>query len=88
MSFPEPETSEEWQQVVDVAHACLALDAAQKYGLVERRAYGGIEDGAIIEGSGVRTERCEEVLARGAELGYKPRDDAIERFIQAWDDLL
>lgn len=65
----DPETPEQWQYVVDQAHALLALDSAQQYGLVRSNV-------------AVQVDRCRELLARGAELGYTPAPDAIDRFVQ------
>lgn len=55
----DPSSADEWQAAVDAADFYLSLDAARKYGLVT----GGPQ---------VNVERCEEVLQRGAELGYQP----------------
>lgn len=63
----DPETPEEWQEAVDCAHGALALEAARQYGFVKG-------------GPRVNTERCEEILAAGAELGVTPLSDAVERF--------
>jgi hypothetical protein len=62
-----PITPKEWQDAVDAAHACLALDAARQYGLAEG-------------GAAVDVDRCVEILERGAELGITPGSFAIERF--------
>ena len=77
-----PKTPEQWQEAVDAAYACLVLDAAVGYGLVERERIGGVNDGERIAFSGVNTDRCLELLERGAELGYTPTDDAGERFVR------
>jgi hypothetical protein len=58
----------EWQDVVDAAAVCLALDSARLYGLV-------------VGGPGVDVERCEEILAAGKARGVLPSPDAIERWI-------
>jgi hypothetical protein len=78
---PDPETPSEWQDAVDGAHAALALHAAHEYGLIARVEYGGPRDGMEIGDAGVNVERCEEILIRGAEMGYTPSEDAIERFV-------
>lgn len=56
----DPTTPDEWQEAVDAASVCLAVDAARKYGLVT----GGPE---------IDLDRCEEILRRGAELDIEPR---------------
>lgn len=65
----DPETPAEWQEAVDSAYAWIAFESARIYGLVE----GGPD---------VDIERCAEILAAGAERGYRPADDAIERLLQ------
>jgi len=64
----DPETPEQWQDAVDAANACLAPDSARQYGLVE----GGPK---------IDVDRCDEILRRGALLGYRPSPDAVERSI-------
>ena len=64
----DPETREEWQEAVDAAHVCLAIDSARKYGLI-------VTSLAIDEG------RCLETIRRGALYGVSPSDDAIERLL-------
>lgn len=66
-----PDTPTQWQEAVDAAHACLALEAARLYGLV-------------TGGPPVNVGRCEEILAQGRTRGYAPADDAVERFAQSW----
>ena len=68
MTTPTPT---EWQDAVDWADVFLTVDSAVKYGL-------------ITGGPGVDIARCEKLLARGAELGYRPADDAIERLLPQW----
>lgn len=68
--FVIPRLPREWRAAVDAAHACLAIDAARNYGLITT----GIE---------VDVARCELILARGKELDYLPRPEAIENFIRA-----
>ncbi len=58
----EPRTPEEWQEAVDSASLHLLIDAGEKYGLVYRSSLVA------------NAERCEAILARGRELGYRPRD--------------
>jgi hypothetical protein len=63
-----PRTTVEWQEAVDAAEACLALESARMYGLVT----GGPE---------VNVERAQALLINGGKRGIYPRPDAIERFI-------
>ena len=65
----EPQTEEEWQEAVDLAHAALSFDAAKQFGLLT----GGPE---------VFTERCREILHRGAKRGTRPSKNAIARFVE------
>lgn len=65
MTVRNPNTPAEWQATVDAADFMLSLDAARKYGLVA----GGPE---------VNVQRCEDILQRGAEAGYRPRPDDLE----------
>lgn len=67
----DPETPEQWQLAVDAAHACLALDSAKQYGLIEG-------------GPRIDVERCVEILEGGEKLGYHPSKTAIEDFIRSW----
>lgn len=62
----EPGTPEEWQQAVDAAYACLALDSARRYGLIQG-------------GPSVDVARCEEILRQGATRGICPNESAIDR---------
>jgi len=64
----DPTAPQEWQEAVDSARVMLALASARFYGLVEG-------------GPTVDVTRCEEILARGAALGYLPAPDAVERYI-------
>lgn len=69
MSKPhDPQTDTEWQDAVDSAYACLALDSARLYGLV-------------TGGPTVNVERCEEILTRGKARGVEPAPDAVERIM-------
>lgn len=69
----EPITDEQWQEAVDMAHACILLDAATKYGLV-------------TGGPRINVERCQELLDRGKARGTFPRPDAVERFIRSYNE--
>lgn len=64
-----PRTNAEWQDAVDAAHGALTLHAARLYGLVT----GGPE---------VNVERCEAILAGGAQRGIMPAPNAIHRFME------
>jgi hypothetical protein len=66
-----PRTSAEWQEAVDMAHACLALDSARQYGLV-------------TGGPGVNVARCIDILDEGKRRGVAPSPDAIENFVKAF----
>jgi hypothetical protein len=69
-TYREPQTPAEWQEAVDIAEACLLLDASRQYGLV-------------VGGSPVNVARCEEVLRRGRELGVTPAADCVDKFVLA-----
>jgi hypothetical protein len=60
----------QWQDLVDLAHAGLALDSARQYGL--------IEGGPVIN-----QNRCIELLRAGEKRGYRPSPDAIQKFVAA-----
>lgn len=66
-----PETPQEWQLAVDLAEFYLLTDSAEQYGLVT--------------GPKVNVQRCEDILARGRERGFRPRDHRTlcEEFIPA-----
>jgi len=64
-----PKTTAEWQEAVDAAHGCLALDAARQYGLV-------------TGGPAVNVDRAVELLRQAKLRKIFPRPDAIERFVQ------
>lgn len=64
----DPENPEQWQEAVDLAEAMLQIDSARQYGL-------------ITGGPRVDAERCAELLARGAELGYRPDREAVDAVI-------
>jgi hypothetical protein len=70
MDLELPATDEEWQSLVDECEGAIALDAAQKYGLVT----GGPE---------VNVERCLAYLKLGAKRGFHPRADAPQRYALA-----
>ncbi len=65
-----PKTDAEWQEAVDGAEACLALDSARQYGL-------------ITGGPKINAARCDKILAMGRARGVRPAPDAIERFCGA-----
>lgn len=62
----DPQTREEWQDVVDACEFLLQLDSARQYGLIK----GGPE---------CNVERCEELLDRAKHQGIYPREDFLER---------
>lgn len=55
----DPETTEEWQEAVNLSDLYLRVDSARAYGLLT----GGPE---------VDTERCQEILDRGAKKRIHP----------------
>ena len=66
----DPLTSPEWQEAVDSAAFFRALEDSKMYGL--------IQGGPIVN-----LRRCNELLERGAELGYRPAplNDLIDRYL-------
>jgi hypothetical protein len=66
----DPSTAVEWQEAVDLASGMLAVEAARLYGL-------------ITGGPKIIVARREEILSRGAHLGYTPRPEAIEEVATA-----
>jgi hypothetical protein len=67
----DPQTPEEWQEAVNGACVMLMVDSARQYGLV----FGGPE---------VNVERCDELLARGKQLGVVPdENEALIQFIRS-----
>ena len=68
----DPVTPQEWQSAVDAAEASLLLDAARTYG-------------AVTGGPEVDVQRGEQLLVEGAERGFTPTVDAIERFLAAFN---
>jgi hypothetical protein len=67
----DPKTTDEWQDAVDIAYACLHIHSARLYGLI----HGGPR---------VNADRCAQVLELGKARKIFPRDGAIERFVAAW----
>jgi hypothetical protein len=57
----DPTNAAEWQEAVDHAHFFLLLDSARQFGL-------------ITGGPAIDVERCEEILEKGAALGYTPKE--------------
>lgn len=66
----DPQTSVQWQEAVDLAYGCLAIDSVRQYGLV-------------TGGPTINVERCDEILKRGRELGYTPREGAAKELVIA-----
>jgi hypothetical protein len=64
----DPKTTDEWQQAVDAAHACLMIHDAKLYGL-------------ITGGSAINADRCIQILELGKARRIYPSPDAMERFI-------
>ena len=65
----DPAGSVQWQEAVDLADALLLLDSARAYGLVSG-------------GPAVNIERCDDILKRGHDLGFRPTKDAIKRLLR------
>jgi hypothetical protein len=63
----DPRTPKEWREAVDAAEFYTCMDSARQYGLIEG-------------GPTVNLDRCDEILKRGAELGYRPRP--IEQLVE------
>lgn len=63
-----PKTSDDWQVAVDVAYCMLVLDSCKQYGLLT----GGLK---------INQDRCSMIMEMGEQKGYKPSDDAVERFV-------
>jgi hypothetical protein len=66
-----PRTPAEWQEAVDGAEACLLLDSARQYGLIEG-------------GPGVNVDRCVGILEHGRARGIVPTTEGVERMIAAF----
>lgn len=62
----DPVTPADWRQAVDLAATLLAIESSRRYGLVE--------GGPVIN-----VGRCDDILAKAAEMGIVPSLDAIER---------
>lgn len=62
----QPQTTQEWQEAVDIAHVWLLVDSARQYGLVT----GGPE---------IDVNRCLELLEQGRQQGILPSPDAISQ---------
>lgn len=67
-----PQTRAEWQSAVDAAEACLTLDSARQYGLVE--------GGPVID-----VRRCRRVLREGRQRGIRPSPGVAEQFWLEWN---
>lgn len=65
-----PGTPAEWQLAVDSAEACLLLDSARQYGLIEG-------------GPGVNVDRCVEILEHGRARGIVPTPEGVQRNLVA-----
>lgn len=64
-----PVTLAEWQEAVDMANTCLAIDAARKYRLVT--------GGPVVD-----VERCCEILDGGKERGMGHIERCMGSFLQ------
>lgn len=63
----DPRSGEQWQEAVDVAQGILAVELAQRLGL--------------ITGQSADVARCAEILTRGAERGIRSHPDAVRDWI-------
>jgi hypothetical protein len=57
----DPKSDDEWQEAVDLANFCLILDSCRQYGLLEN-----VPD--------IDIARCEDLIRRGKQRGFEPRD--------------
>ena len=55
----DPQTQAEWQDAVNAAEFCVALDSCKQYGLLD-----GVPN--------INVERAIELLRRGAGRGFRP----------------
>lgn len=68
----DPRTPEEWQIAVDAAEMFTMLESAKAFGL--------IAGGPVVDMS-----RCEQILERGAALGFRPdvTEEKLRDFVLA-----
>lgn len=59
-----PSNPEEWRAAVATAHACLSIDAARQYGLIQG-------------GPSVNTDACLEMIAEGERRGVFSTTDEV-----------
>lgn len=75
MNGKDPKTPAEWQESVDIGSALLVIHELKTKGLMK----GGPD---------VNAARCNELVARGSELGIRPSKDpgdlAIE-YVRKWN---
>lgn len=77
MSTPvDPQTPAEWQEAVNAASFCLAIDSCFQYGLLESvnvdEVTGRRKPGRASKKSGVNVQRCLEIIERGRAKGIHP----------------
>ena len=68
MVMTEQRTPEQWQEAVDLTHACLAVNA------------GRLVEGFTV--TVAQVAQCETTLAEGKALGYEPNPAVIERLMK------
>lgn len=66
----DPRTHGEWQEAVNLAELALLLDSCRLYGLIKTEMRPNLD-------------RCELILKRGAEKGFKPlpADKLVKAYI-------
>lgn len=70
----DPQTPHEWQEAVNLSEFLLLLDSARQYDLITGTGFPDIN-----------AVRCDELISRGAALGYHPLPDRqlIEIYLAA-----
>ena len=66
----DPQSPEEWQEAVNLAHMWRMVEAARLFGLV-------------TGGPKVNVARCDEIIERGKKHGIKPQDAVVGQMIAA-----
>jgi hypothetical protein len=61
----DPETPDEWLALMALSTVLLAIDSCRQYGLV-------------TGGPAIDARRCDELLSRGAALGYQPSREQVD----------
>lgn len=66
----DPKSPAQWREAAAMAEACLMLESARMYGLVEG-------------GPGVNSDRCVELLGRAKQRGIVPTKAEVDQAIAA-----